>query len=124
MGRIARRGTPRDHAIAIVARAWLTGAHREPMPTLTIGDFEWDSDKAAKNVAKHGVSFEEAFVAFLDPRAFSAPDREHPERFVLIGRCGQLRLLFVVAAERGSRIRIISARVAAPHEERIYEDDP
>jgi uncharacterized DUF497 family protein len=38
----------------------------ERVATVTFGDFEWDSDKAAANAAKHGVTFEEAVTVFLD----------------------------------------------------------
>jgi uncharacterized protein len=91
--------------------------------TVLFGDFEWDSHKAATNVAKHGVSFEEAATAFDDPRSVDAPDRHDPARFVLIGRSALARVLFVVHAERGDRIRIISARRATPQQRRRYEED-
>ena len=91
------------------------------MTDVVFGDFEWDSAKAAANVPKHGVTFEEATTAFDDPNAIDAPDFENSSRFVLIGFSHQTRLLFVVSAERGSRIRIISARKATPTQRRVYE---
>jgi uncharacterized DUF497 family protein len=85
------------------------------------GDFEWDSAKAAANVKKHGVSFEEATTAFDDPRAVDAPDLDDPTRFVLIGFSHLANLLFVVNAVRGDRIRIISARKATRAHTKHYE---
>lgn len=55
------------------------------MTTLRLGDFEWDEAKARANLRKHGVSFSEAATCFLDPEAFTAPDKDYPDRFVLIG---------------------------------------
>lgn len=94
------------------------------MTTVRLGDFEWDEAKARTNERKHGVSFAEAMGAFLDPRGFTAPDKEHPERFILIGMSRSLRLLFVVSAEVGERIRIISARKASPAQRKVYEHGP
>jgi hypothetical protein len=86
------------------------------------GDFEWDRAKAKRNRAKHGVSFEEAVTVFGDPNAIDAPDLYVPERFVLIGYSDRARVLFVVHAESGSRIRIISARKASAAQRRKYEE--
>lgn len=85
------------------------------------GDFEWDSTKAHENRAKHGVSFEEASTVFDDPDALDAPDLIHAERFVLIGRSHESRVLFVVHAHRGERVRLISARKASPAQRKKYE---
>jgi len=91
--------------------------------TVTFGDFEWDDQKAATNLRKHGVAFEEAISALADPRALEAPELEHPGRFVTIGRSALLRVLFVVHAENipGGKVRIISARKAARGQRRKYE---
>jgi uncharacterized DUF497 family protein len=94
------------------------------MTTFRLGDFEWDETKARANLRKHGVSFAEAATCFLDPEAFTAPDKDFPDRFVLIGLSRQLRVLFVVSAEAGERIRIISARKATPAQRKVYEDGP
>jgi uncharacterized DUF497 family protein len=94
------------------------------MATVVIGDFEWDTKKDAANRRKHGVSFVEAMSAFLDERGLAAPDNEHPGRFVLIGMSRELRVLFVVSAEAGERIRIVSARKASPSQRKMYEDGP
>ena len=91
------------------------------MPTVDVGDFEWDESKANYNLAKHGVSFLEAITVFSDPQAIDAPDFYEPRRFVIIGMSAQARVLFVVHAEQGERIRIISARKASKVQRRIYE---
>ena len=91
------------------------------MPTIEVGDFEWDEAKADSNLAKHGVSFLEAITVFSDPRAIDAPDFYEPYRFVIIGMSAHARVLFVVHVEQGERIRIISARRASKVQRRIYE---
>jgi uncharacterized DUF497 family protein len=86
--------------------------------------FVWDPRKAASNLRKHGVSFEEAASAFDDPLGAYYPDRLHDDRFILIGHSRRQRLLYVVHAEVGVRaIRIISARKATRHEKTRYEND-
>ena len=86
--------------------------------------FEWDDAKAAANLRKHRVSFEEATEVFYDPNAFDDDDPEHSEeeaRFFIIGLSSR-RLLYVVYAERvGNVVRIISARRADKRERKIYE---
>ena len=94
------------------------------MATVRFGDFEWDDAKARANQAKHGVSFHEATTVFGDPQALDAPDRYESNRFVIIGMSEQARVLFVVHAERGDRIRLISARQASKPQRRLYEDGP
>jgi len=90
--------------------------------TVVCGDFEWDDRKAAANVLKHGVSFEEAATAVVDERAlFLADDSAPPEqRYGVIGMSLRARMLLVVIVERGDRDRIISARPATKSEEKIY----
>jgi len=88
--------------------------------------FEWDSAKAARNLRKHGVSFEEAVSVFYDPLAATGGDPDHSEdeeRFVTFGISSAGRLLVVSHTERGGTIRIISARATTPSERRIYEED-
>jgi uncharacterized DUF497 family protein len=94
------------------------------MATVVVGDFEWDEKKAAANERKHGVTFVEAITAFLDERGIAAPDCDHPGRFVLIGMSRALRVLFVVSAESGERVRLISARKASPTQRKMYENGP
>ena len=86
--------------------------------------FEWDEAKAAANVHKHGVSFEEAITIFSDPNSITIFDVEHSDaegRFIDIGLSANGRVLVVVYTERGPRIRIISCRKATPAERRQYE---
>jgi uncharacterized protein len=87
--------------------------------------FEWDSAKAARNLRKHGVSFEEAVSVFYDPLAATGADPDHSEyeeRSVTFGISSAGRLLVVSHTERGAAIRIISARAAIQSERRIYEE--
>jgi uncharacterized DUF497 family protein len=92
---------------------------------MTDDDFEWDEDKAARNYAKHGVSFETATLAFEDPFALEwIDDREDygEERYVVLAMVdGQV--LYVAYTEHNGIIRIISARGAEPHERRRYHED-
>jgi uncharacterized protein len=82
--------------------------------------FEWDDAKAASNLRKHGVSFEQAREAFDDPDFIEeADDNFDEQRWRLIGMT-KAGLLFVVHTERGRRNRIISAREADHHEQDRY----
>jgi len=86
--------------------------------------FEWDETKAEANLQKHGISFEEAVTVFGDGLATTVYDTEHSGeegRFIDVGRSIAGRILVVVYAERGERIRIISCRPATPAERRQYE---
>jgi uncharacterized DUF497 family protein len=86
--------------------------------------FTWDPRKAAANLRKHGVSFDEAATAFEDELGAYYPDTLHDDRFILIGYSRQRRLLFVVHAEvQRAVIRLISAREATNHEKAHYEND-
>jgi uncharacterized DUF497 family protein len=86
--------------------------------------FVWNERKAAANLKKHGVSFEDASTAFEDALAAFYPDALHAERFILIGVSKRQGLLYVVHAEVGTdAIRIISARRATTHERVRYEND-
>ncbi|MGD0922248.1 MAG: BrnT family toxin [Terriglobia bacterium] len=85
--------------------------------------FEWDSAKAAKNLRKHRVSFEEA--VFHDRLAVTGADPDHSEgeaRLVTFGMSSAGQLLVVSHTERGEAIRIVSARIATQFERRIYEE--
>jgi uncharacterized DUF497 family protein len=85
--------------------------------------FKWDPAKNRANVAKHGVDFADAVAVFEDEWALTRPDTEArgESRFVTLGQDGFSRLLVVVFTERGSRVRIISARPAAKQERKSYE---
>lgn len=87
--------------------------------------FEWDPSKAAENVAKHGVTFEEAATVFRDTLSVTGLDPDHSideERLVVFGVSTSDRLLVVAHTERGDTIRIISARTTTPTERKIYEE--
>ncbi|HEX9296621.1 MAG TPA: BrnT family toxin [Polyangiaceae bacterium] len=86
--------------------------------TVVHGDFEWDAAKAASNLTKHDVSFEEAATVFADPNVLLLDDGA--ERLVALGLSARVRVLYVVHVERGDRDRIISARRATPAEEAFY----
>jgi uncharacterized DUF497 family protein len=86
--------------------------------------FVWDPRKAAANLRKHGVSFEEAATAFDDQLGAYYPDALYENRFILIAYSRVQRLLYVVHAEvQTDTIRIISARKATKHEKARYEND-
>lgn len=79
------------------------------MSTIVAGDFEWDEAKAASNLAKHGVTFEEAAGALSDPHEISVEDPTDPARAISLGMSPHARVLLVISTERGDRTRIISA---------------
>lgn len=95
------------------------------MGTVRIGEFEWGDAKAAANLAKHGVSFQEAMTVFLDGLAVPFEDLAHHERLILIGESGLGRIVLVVFTERlgSGTLRIISARRASKRERQTYEED-
>ncbi len=86
--------------------------------------FEWDSVKAETNIAKHGVSFEQAAEAFSDPFAIRQDDEPHSweeERIYLLASSLSNDILLVCHCYRnGSTIRIFSARKAEPAERSYY----
>jgi uncharacterized DUF497 family protein len=87
--------------------------------------FEWDAAKAAANLRKHGVSFDEAVTAFGDTLSILLPDPSHStteERYLVMGLSNRGRLLVVAFVERPPRTRIISARLATKHERHDYEE--
>ena len=86
--------------------------------------FEWHPEKAAANLAKRGVSFEEASSVFGDPVATTVPGPDHSareERLLTTGMSNQQRVVIVWHTERDDTIRIIGAREATPRERRTYE---
>ena len=87
-------------------------------------EFAWDPPKAAENVRKHGVAFEEAGTVFGDPLASYFPDPDHSlgeERLVAVGRSDRGRVLAVMFTERPPAVRLISARPATRRERDAYE---
>ena len=86
--------------------------------------FEWDVEKAARNLAKHGVSFSEASTVFDDPLSVTIADPRHSwveERLVLFGLSRRRRPLAVFHTDRAGTTRIISARLMTRHEREQYE---
>jgi hypothetical protein len=94
----------------------------------SVMEFEWDANKAASNMDKHGVAFGEAMTVFGDPLELTIPDPYHSHhelRYASIGVSTAGRLLVVAYTEREGRTRIISARQATPKEPKQYEStDP
>ena len=90
-------------------------------------DFEWDEEKAASNLLKHRVSFEEAATVFDNFLAVTFDDQEHSrieQRQKMVGHSIVNRLLVVCFTERSeSAVRIISARLADKKERRDYEEN-
>lgn len=89
-------------------------------------DFEWDPRKAEANLQKHGVSFTEAGTVFGDELAITVHDPDHSrdeDRYITVGRSNRRRLLMVAHTDRGSRIRIISARELTKAERKDYEEE-
>jgi uncharacterized DUF497 family protein len=88
--------------------------------------FEWDQSKAASNLKKHGVSFEEAKTVFDNPLAVIFDDEAHSvneQREIIIGHSRQNRLLLIAFTERSGNVRIISARLATRNEREDYEQN-
>ena len=87
--------------------------------------FEWDGNKNAENIRKHGVSFEEAVTVFRDEDSLESADPDHSEgedRFIVIGVSERMRVLMVCHCYKEDRgvIRIISARKMNKREEKAY----
>jgi len=89
--------------------------------------FEWDPAKAASNIRKHGISFDEAVTVFKDPLAFIFDDTAHTEqehREIIIGMSTLRRMILVCFVERvENTVRIISARPATRQEIKDYEEN-
>ncbi len=87
--------------------------------------FEWDMAKAAANVRKHGVSFDEAATVLLDTLATSGSDPDHSvgeSRYLTFGVSRLGRLLAVSHSYRPGAVRIISARRVTRAERTVYEE--
>ena len=88
--------------------------------------FEWDGTKAASNLKKHRVSFDEAVTVFYDLLAatFGDPDHSQEEsRLITVGYSARGRLLVVSHVDRGGATRLISARRATLSERKRHEDE-
>jgi uncharacterized DUF497 family protein len=89
-------------------------------------EFEWDPKKAKYNLRKHGVSFEEAASVFGDLLAAVYQDPDHStdeQRLLIVGTSVRGRLLHIAFAQRGRRLRIISARKVTKREKQLYEEE-
>ncbi len=89
-------------------------------------EFEWDPKKAAKNLRRHRVSFNEAATVFGDSLGTTVRDPDHSlaeDRYISVGMSSRHRLVMVAHTERGQRIRIISARELTPAEREAYEEE-
>ncbi len=87
--------------------------------------FEWDEEKSRSNLRKHGVAFEEASTVFGDSLSVTIDDPRHSirePRWITLGHSTRHRLLVVVHTNRGTRVRIISARIATRAERKAYEE--
>src|ERR1051325_2877819 len=89
-------------------------------------EFEWDPDKALRNIRKHGVPFREAAMVFNDTFAITFYDdahSDHEQRFVTLGISDIGRVLVICHTVNGESVRIISARKATRHERKLYEKE-
>jgi len=89
-------------------------------------EFEWDEEKAKRNLRKHKVSFPEAATVFGDPLSVTFPDPDHSvdeDRFITMGISNRDRVLVVSHTDREDGIRIISARKAVGRERKFYEEE-
>ncbi len=92
--------------------------------------FVWDANKAASNVRKHRIRFDEVVEVFFDPSSVTFPDEMHSTneaRLITIGNSKRSRILLVVHTETNIEsndviIRIISARRATRTERSTYEE--
>lgn len=86
-------------------------------------EFEWNPQKAERNLRKHGIEFVDAVIVLDDERAITLLD-DHPseERYLTFGMDAQGRVLAISYALKGNTIRIISARKATSRERAQYED--
>jgi hypothetical protein len=85
--------------------------------------FEWDPDKAHRNLEKHGKSFADAVEVLSDPYAITIEDQTSEEqRHITLGLDVIGRILVVVYTWRGDSIRIISARKTTARERAQYEE--
>ncbi len=86
-------------------------------------EFEWDEEKHAANLRKHGVKFEIAAEVFFDPfYQIGDASTAKEKRDYIIGYSFSEKLFLVVFMERGKITRIISARQATPTERKLYEE--
>ena len=90
-------------------------------------EFEWDPEKAARNLKVHGVSFHEAATIFGDPLAMTYFDPDHSEeedRFLTFGHSEAGKMLVVSHTDRDDRVRILGARKMTRNERKQHEESP
>lgn len=88
--------------------------------------FDWDEDKATRNLAEHGVAFDEAITASANPLFIDFFDPEYSEdehHYIRVGRSDRGRVLVVSHPERNDLTRLVSARSATKSEQQAYEED-
>lgn len=103
----------------------MPGPHQAPFAQMNLR-FEWDGKKAATNLSKHSVSFEEALTVFSDTLAIIFDDEDHSveeHREIIIGRSAKGRALLVCFAAQEESVRIFSARAATRRERKDYEEN-
>lgn len=89
-------------------------------------NFEWNTEKAEKNIRKHGIPFKEALTAFQDTLSVTYPDMDHSadeDRYLIIGLSSLGNVLVISHTFRDDNIRIISARKATKKERYFYETE-
>lgn len=86
---------------------------------------DWNKNKVASNLSRHGISFEESKTVFDDPLYVDFYDPYHSEdeeRYLIVGESNRGRLLIVSYTERGDSIRLISAREVTRTEREAYKN--
>ena len=89
-------------------------------------EFEWDPEKARRNIHKHGVPFREAAMVFNDTFAITYYDdahSDHEQRFATLGISDVGRVLVVCHTLIGENVRLISARKATQRERTLYKKE-
>jgi len=86
-------------------------------------NYQWDPNKAASNLRKHGIDFADAVGIFEDDWALTIKEQnaKNEQRFISVGTDYLGRLITVVYTYRGLDIRLISARRATKTERTSYE---
>jgi hypothetical protein len=88
--------------------------------------FEWNTEKAERNIRKHGVSFQEALTVFQDALSLTYPDMDHSadeDRYLIVGLSSLGNVLVISHTFRNDNVRIITARKATKKERNFYETE-
>ncbi|SFM57105.1 hypothetical protein SAMN05216573_102600 [Bradyrhizobium sp. Rc3b] len=83
--------------------------------------FEWDPEKNASNLQKHGLSFKEAALIFSGPVLTGPAENAEEYREKSFGLLKGSVVVCVVHTDRNGKIRIISARKATPNERKHFD---